>query len=149
MAAAGIAKGEAPTRTVPGAGGVPAAIWVACSSSACHAFAVQRRVYLHQAAPGVIAWPTLLCAGCGSVLGLPHPWNALEENIMPKISVHGGPTNAADPDVPAVDAEPVPAETTDAPAAQTATAAEAAPAKPAAKKNIPAPAAPRKKAGNG
>lgn len=52
---------------------------------------------------GLIELPTLGCASCGS--RVPITWPPLEEPMSPKITVHGGATNARDADVsPAADA---------------------------------------------
>ena len=53
--------------------------------------------------PGLITVPTLACASCGS--RVPVTWPPEEEPMSPKITVHGGATNARDADVsPAADA---------------------------------------------
>lgn len=53
-------------------------------------------------ATGLIQLPTLHCASCGSQVQIPWP---PKENDMPKITAHGGPTNARETDLsPAVDA---------------------------------------------
>lgn len=52
---------------------------------------------------GLIDIPTLACASCGS--RVPVTWPPEEEPMSPKISAHGGATNARDADVsPAADA---------------------------------------------
>lgn len=51
---------------------------------------------------GLIELPTLGCASCGS--RVPVTWPPLEESMSPKITAHGGATNARDADVsPAAD----------------------------------------------
>lgn len=52
--------------------------------------------------PGLVHIPSLFCASCGSQVQV--PWPPVEED-MPKITVHGGATNARETDLsPAVDA---------------------------------------------
>lgn len=46
---------------------------------------------------GLIELPTLGCASCGS--RVPVTWPPLEEPMSPKITVHGGATNAREADV--------------------------------------------------
>jgi hypothetical protein len=64
---------------------------VACTNSQCRHQGVARRIMLPQIAPGVLAVPDLRCAGCGN-----QPPIVEGGNNMPKISVHGGATNAAE-----------------------------------------------------
>lgn len=53
--------------------------------------------------PGLIQLPSLFCASCGSQVQV--PWPPVEDDMSPKITVHGGPTNARETDLsPAVDA---------------------------------------------
>ncbi len=52
---------------------------------------------------GLLEIPNLFCASCGTQVQV--PWPPKEEPMSPKITVHGGATNARDADVsPAVDA---------------------------------------------
>lgn len=80
---------------------------VACGTKGCRAYDVVRRVYLRQAAPGVVELPTLACAVCGSLvasLSKVDSWaTGVEETNMPKITRHGGASNAADKPVPVRD----------------------------------------------
>lgn len=62
---------------------------VACCNVACPAEGVERRVGLSQVVPGVLVLPRLVCARCGYEL------RNVSEDIVPKITVHGGATNAA------------------------------------------------------
>lgn len=73
---------------------------VCCPNQACPAEGVQRRVGLSQVVPGVLLLPRLVCARCGyELLNL--------EDIVAKITVHGGPTNeAAEPDSVPVEETP-------------------------------------------
>ena len=58
---------------------------------------------LESVTSGLIELPTLGCASCGC--RVPVTWPPEEEPVTPKITVHGGPTNARDADVsPAADA---------------------------------------------
>lgn len=60
-------------------------------------------VRLSSVTSGLIELPTLACASCGS--RVPVTWPPEEEPMSPKITVHGGATNARDADVsPAADA---------------------------------------------
>lgn len=60
-------------------------------------------VRLGSVMPGLIQLPTLACASCGRPVSF--TWPPEEEPMSPKITVHGGATNARDADVsPAVDA---------------------------------------------
>jgi hypothetical protein len=68
---------------------------VACPTSGCRAAGVVRRVQLRVAALGVVEMPhLLLCTCCGTAMPAVRSWLDKEET-MPKISRHGGPTNAA------------------------------------------------------
>jgi hypothetical protein len=64
---------------------------VACTNNQCRHQGVARRVMLPQIVPGVLAIPDLLCAGCGN-----RPPVVEGGNNMPKITAHGGVTNAAE-----------------------------------------------------
>lgn len=78
-------------------GAVPPMVTVECTTAVgCRFAAGPRRVRLSLLAPGVVELPTLLCAGCGSTLLItwPDP-TAKEDQTMPKITVHGGSTDAA------------------------------------------------------
>jgi rRNA maturation protein Nop10 len=57
--------------------------------------------------PGLIELPTLFCASCGSQVQV--PWPPKEEPMSPKITVHGGATNAraAEPSPDAVVSPPL------------------------------------------
>jgi hypothetical protein len=62
-------------------------------------------VRLASVTSGLIDLPTLACASCGS--RVPVTWPPEEEPMSPKITVHGGATNARDADVsPAAAASP-------------------------------------------
>lgn len=78
------------------AGLVPS-LTVCCPNQECPAEGAPKRVGLAQVVPGVLVLPRLLCARCGYEL------LNVTEDIVPKITVHGGPSNdAAEPDsVPA------------------------------------------------
>lgn len=88
-------------------GAVPPMVTVECTTAhdGCRFAGGPRRVRLSLLAPGVVELPTLLCAGCGSTLLItwPDP-TAKEDDTMPKITVHGGSTDAAaDTEAPAAD----------------------------------------------
>ena len=77
---------------------LPAYVSVSCS--VCFRGPWQLR--LPVVATGLIQLPTLHCASCGSRVQIPWP---PKEDGMPKITVHGGTTNARETDPsPAVDA---------------------------------------------
>lgn len=82
-------------RTDGAVGAVPPWVWVECTPGPCRAAGVRRRVQLRQAALNVVELPTLLCAVCGSELSITWPAPEEEDTPMPKITVHGGATNAA------------------------------------------------------
>lgn len=85
-----------PTRMLGGvAGGVPLSIWVACGNPYCHAFGVQRQVWLKRIAVGVVPLPLLLCERCCHRIAIPS-FPVLEEEPMPKIHVGREPTHKAD-----------------------------------------------------
>lgn len=74
---------------------------VACANSGCPAVGVARRVGLSQVVPGVLVLPRLVCARCGYEVA------NVTEDIVPKITVHGGATNdAAEPDSIPADTAP-------------------------------------------
>lgn len=67
---------------------------VACINPVCPAAGVQRRMLLRCPVPGVVEMPHLLyCARCWQAM--PAVGGSMEEENMPKITRHGGPTNAA------------------------------------------------------
>lgn len=58
--------------------------------------------------PGLVQLPSLFCASCGSQVQV--PWPPVEEDMSPKITVHGGATNAreqADPSPDAIASQPL------------------------------------------
>jgi hypothetical protein len=78
-------------RTVDSVGALQVpALTVACQTGGCPQEGVVRRVVLTQVVPGVLVLPTLVCAGCRA-----HLPTVTEENTMPKITVHGGPSIAS------------------------------------------------------
>jgi hypothetical protein len=103
-------------------------IAVACATQGCGACGVVRRVRLKPAALGLVEAPRLLCTGCGLEPQTVQGWPAMstdeateeatEGTDMPKITVHGGPSNAA----------------------ESVTAAETPPAEPAVEPAVAAPA---------
>ncbi|MET7944282.1 hypothetical protein [Streptomyces sp. NPDC005302] len=81
---------EQPTR-----GAVLPSVTVACADSGCRYEGRERRVLLRTAAQGVLELPRLVCAGCGYDMPTVTPWPPVtepEEEQMPKITVHGGPS---------------------------------------------------------
>lgn len=76
-------------------------IVVQCGNSYCGAYGRQARIVLRQVAPGFLeAPPALLCRACGYVPETVHGWPydptpTPQEGDMAKITVHGGPSNAA------------------------------------------------------
>lgn len=73
--------------------GLVPSLTVACVNDACPAKDVERRVGLAQVVPGVLVLPRLVCARCGFEL------LTVTEDIVAKITVHGGATNeAAEPE---------------------------------------------------
>lgn len=101
------------TRLVPEEAlvGLMPSLTVACVNEQCPAKGVERRVGLPQVVPGLLALPRLVCARCGF-----EPIRVTED-IVPKITVHGGATNAAaDAEAEAAQDEggeqPSPADTT-------------------------------------
>jgi hypothetical protein len=79
---------------------LPRLVTVTCSS--CPAGPWNLR--LDVVKTGLLALPQLFCASCGNQVQV--PWPPAEED-MPKITVHGGPTNAREADVsPAAAASP-------------------------------------------
>lgn len=91
-------------------GAVLPSVMVECANTGCRYGRRQRRVHLRTAAQGVLELPRLVCAGCGYDMPTVTPWPPVtepEEEQMPKITVHGGASNAADPEEQPADAEPV------------------------------------------
>lgn len=88
------------TEHTEGAGGtVLPSVTVACGNEACRYEGRERRVHLRTAAPGVVELPRLACAGCGYDMPTVTPWPPVtdsEEEQMPKITVHGGESNATE-----------------------------------------------------
>jgi hypothetical protein len=71
---------------------------VSCGTSGCRASTTTRRVYLRRIAPGVVEMPgALLCAACSMPMETLRSW---KDDIMPKITRHGGATNAAEEPAP-------------------------------------------------
>lgn len=83
-------------------GSVLPCVVVRCVRFACPAFDQRRRVVLVQVGPGVLHLPgVLLCALCGGEM-------ERMEVTLPKITVHGGPSNAAADGPPSLAAEAAP-----------------------------------------
>ncbi|MFD7794326.1 hypothetical protein [Streptomyces sp. NPDC059759] len=94
----------------PTGGAVLPSVTVACANTGCRHEGLARRVLLRTAAQGVLELPHLVCAGCGYDMPTVTPWPPVtepEEEQMPKITVHGGASNAADPEEQPADAESV------------------------------------------
>lgn len=69
---------------------------VACTNPECSVAGVRRRVMLRCPVPGVVEMPSSLrCAPCGYELWTSDQRGLMEEETMPKVTRHGGPTNAA------------------------------------------------------
>jgi hypothetical protein len=86
-------------RTDGAGGAVLPSVTVACGNEGCRYAGRERRVHLRTAAPGVLEMPRLVCAGCGYDMPTVTPWPPVtesEEDTVPKITVHGGPSYAAD-----------------------------------------------------
>jgi len=91
-------------------------IAVACATQGCGAAGVVRRVRLKPASLGLVEVPRLRCTGCGCDARTIQGWPAMsideateeatEGTDMPKITVHGGPSNAAE-SVTAAETPPV------------------------------------------
>lgn len=92
-------------RTDRAGGTVLPSLTVACGNAVCRHAGRERRVHLRTAAPGVLELPRLVCAGCGLDMPTVAPWPPVTdaEEDMPKITVHGGASHAAD-----IPAEPEP-----------------------------------------
>ncbi|MFF0138544.1 hypothetical protein ACFYRN_19140 [Streptomyces sp. NPDC005227] len=70
-------------------------VTVTCANTGCRYESRERRVHLRTAAQGVLELPRLVCAGCGYDMPTVTPWPPVtdpEEEQMPKITVHGGPS---------------------------------------------------------
>lgn len=86
-------------RTDRPGGTVLPSVTVACGNTVCQYAGRERRVHLRTAAPGVLEMPRLVCAGCGYDMPAVTSWPPVtesEEDTVPKITVHGGPSHAAD-----------------------------------------------------
>ncbi|MGW8326478.1 hypothetical protein ACWGLE_01080 [Streptomyces sp. NPDC055897] len=68
-------------------GAMVPSVTVVCRTDYCPARGVERRIMLRVATPGVLERPALVCAACRLEL-----LKLTEDNDMPKITVHGGPT---------------------------------------------------------
>lgn len=74
-------------------------IRVTCAGDGCRYEGQKRDVPLQPAGIGLVAVPDLRCAGCGTVPETVSVWPSTpeqENDDMPKITVHGGATIAAD-----------------------------------------------------
>lgn len=91
-------------------GSVLPAITAECRNEGCRAYGQPRQVMLRTVAVGVVEAPgALICTACWWQMHT-APLRVEEEN-MPKITVHGGPSNAAEQPAEAPAAEPeAPAE---------------------------------------
>lgn len=73
---------------------------VVCPTSGCRAEGVVRRIHMPMIVPGVVEQPTYVCMPCSGVmlpvLGWPSPVGGMEGTDMPKITRHGGPSNATE-----------------------------------------------------
>lgn len=76
---------------------------VACGTETCRSRTVVRRVYLRMAAPGVVEMPALACLACGAAMGALNGSPTGAEDDMPKITRHGGASNAASSVPPAAE----------------------------------------------
>ena len=113
-------------------GGVPLTVTVACTMTGCPHHGAQRLVLLRRAAISVAELPTLVCTGCGSQVSITWPGPlALEDNTMPKITAHGGATNAA------LDAEPDEGGEQPSPGTNSSTSSEPPQTSPASKPTAP------------
>lgn len=98
--AAGVGEDEVQQRARPL---LPVRV-VACGTETCPVRGLSRRVVSRHAAPGVLEQPALVCARCGGEMqpvDNDEGDDEEEEESMPKVTVHGGPSNADDPDQPA------------------------------------------------
>lgn len=84
-------------RTDRAGGTVLPSVTVVCGNTGCLYAGRERRVHLRTAAPGVVEVPRLACTGCGWDMPTVTPWPSPTdpEDDMAKITVHGGPSNAA------------------------------------------------------
>ncbi|MBT2508811.1 hypothetical protein J7I98_23575 [Streptomyces sp. ISL-98] len=138
-------------RTEGRGGAVLPSLTVECATADCMHYGKRRRVHLRTAAPGVLEMPSLVCAGCGLAMPqVPVP-DVNEEDSMPKITAHGGPSNRyedeAESETAAVPADSAP-EGSEQPSAGSSseTSAEKQPTSPeTSKPNSPSPA---RKTGN-
>lgn len=72
---------------------------VACENQHCPAVGIPRRVVLRQTTPGVLERPVLVCARCLHEMAVTNTATSDEEGVnVAKTTVHGGPSNADDPD---------------------------------------------------
>lgn len=81
--------------------GLPAVTYE-CRMLGCRYVDVPRRVPLTQVVPGLLAVPMVVCAGCGAPPILTRGWPVTageDDQDMPKITTHGGPSNDNPPDL--------------------------------------------------
>lgn len=105
---------------------------VACCTGGCPAAGVRHRIPVRLVALDVLDVPNLRCARCGAAPREIHDVDAVEEEVMAKITVHGGPSDAVnDPPPPPAELEQ-PAKVEQAPAEVEPAEVESA-AKPAKK----------------
>lgn len=110
---------------------------VACGTHGCRAAGKVTVVLLASVAPNLVAVPALVCTLCGRQVQIVEGW---KDNDMPKITRHGGPSNAlADP--PAPPPEPKDEEVASSPGSSSRTSSAKDEPSPETK-----PAAPRKRA---
>jgi hypothetical protein len=76
-------------------GRVPFGVSVSCTTDGCRAVGQSKRVPLRRVAMGVVELPTYVCEPCGHPLAVRWPGELRKETDMPKITVHGGASNAA------------------------------------------------------
>ncbi len=83
-----------------GAGGsVLPMVVVACRNDACPVVGVSHRVMLRAAAPGVLEQPGYVCGRCLHQMSQQVDTEQEQEaEDVAKVTVHGGPSNADDPD---------------------------------------------------
>lgn len=89
---------------------LPAFVQTSCDTRGCPAAGTVRQVRLRVISPGLVEMPPLLCAACGCTVRVPWPTSEKEDEAVPKITRHGGPSNAA-----ADAATPTPASAADQP----------------------------------
>ena len=83
-----------------GAGPMLPMIGVACSTVGCRAAGKTQSVRLPPVGVNLVQIPAIACALCGHAVKTVTPWPLLpvrEGEDMPKITRHGGPSNAAEP----------------------------------------------------